>query len=44
MTQKELIDQIKKARKEFLDKDPCKHCVGNGCDDCRDCPYSEYRH
>ena len=32
------------SSKEFYDKNPCNHCVGNGCDDCRDCPYSEYRH
>jgi hypothetical protein len=34
MTQEELINQIKEARKEFLDKDPCKHC---SCDNCRIC-------
>lgn len=37
MTQKELINKIKEAQKEFFDKNPCKHCVGSGCDDCRDC-------
>lgn len=41
---KELINEIEVAKKEFYDKNPCNHCVGNGCDDCRDCPYSEYRH
>lgn len=44
MTQKELINQIKEARKEFYAKNPCKHCVGNGCDDCRDCEDAPFRY
>lgn len=37
MTQEELINQIKEARKEFLDKDPCKHCTNCIVDDGRSC-------
>lgn len=45
MTQKELISQIKEARKEFYSKNPCYHChSGNGCDDCRDCPNAGIEH
>lgn len=44
MTQEELINKIKEAEKEFFDKNPCKHCVGNGCDDCRDCSESQLRY
>ena len=41
---KELINEIELAKKEFYSKNPCKHCVGNGCDDCRDCSEAELRH
>lgn len=41
---KELINEIEVAKKEFYAKNPCKHCVGNGCDDCRDCSEAELRH
>lgn len=44
MTQKELINEIELAKKEFYTKNPCKYCVGNGCDDCRDCSEVEYRY
>jgi hypothetical protein len=45
MTQEELINQIKEARKEFLDKDPCKHCeITWYCDDCRICEDVHLRH
>lgn len=40
-----LINEIEAAKKEFYAKNPCKHCYsGNGCDDCRDCPYAEIKH
>lgn len=41
---KELINEIELAKKEFYTKNPCKYCVGNGCDDCRDCSEAEYRY
>ena len=41
---KELINEIELAKKEFYAKNPCKHCVGNGCDDCRDCSEAELRY
>lgn len=41
---KELINEIEAAKKEFYAKNPCKHCVGNGCDDCRDCSEAELRY
>ncbi len=41
---KELIKEIESAKKEFYSKNPCNHCVGNGCDDCRDCPEAELRY
>lgn len=44
MTQEELINKIKEAQKEFFDKNPCKNCVGNGCDDCRHCDEASLRH
>lgn len=44
MTQEELINKIKEAQKEFFNQNPCKLCVGNGCDDCRDCDDAPLRH
>lgn len=44
MTQEELINKIKEAQKEFFDKNPCKNCVGNGCDDCRHCDEASLRY
>ena len=41
---KELINEIELAKKEFYDKNPCNHCVGNGCDDCRDCSEAQLRY
>ena len=41
---KELINEIELAKKEFYANNPCKHCVGNGCDDCRDCSEAELRY
>lgn len=40
----ELANEIKAAKKEFYSKNPCKHCVGNGCDDCRDCSEAQLRY
>lgn len=40
----ELINEIEAAKKEFYAKNPCKHCVGNGCDDCRDCSEAGLRY
>ena len=32
---------VKEAESEYFAKRPCRFCVGNGCDDCRDCKDAE---
>ena len=34
------IDELESMIEELRDKE-CHHCVGNGCDDCRDCDVSK---
>lgn len=35
---------VKTAESEYFEKRPCHFCVGNGCDDCRDCKDAETDH
>jgi hypothetical protein len=43
MDKLEFFNKIKLLKSEFNKNNPCKYCVGNGCDDCRDCPDAEKR-
>lgn len=40
----EFFNTIKLTVSEFYKNNPCKYCVGNGCDDCRDCSDAENRY
>lgn len=40
----EFFNKIKLLKSEFYKNNPCKYCVGNGCDDCRDCSDAENRY
>lgn len=44
MDKLELFNKIKLAASEFYKNNPCKYCVGNGCDDCRGCSDAETRY
>lgn len=37
MNKEEFVKKIKEAESDFYKNNPCYHCVGNGCDDCRGC-------
>ena len=37
----EFFNKIKLMTSEFNKNNPCRYCVGNGCDDCRDCSDAE---
>lgn len=41
MDKDEFYKKMKEAEKKYYRDNPCRHCSGNGCDDCRDCKYSE---
>lgn len=41
MNKDEFFNKIKEAESYYYKNDPCHHCVGNGCDDCRDCKQGE---
>lgn len=38
LNKEEFFKLVEKANIEYFSKRPCRFCVGNGCDDCRDCP------
>lgn len=40
----ELFNKIKLMTSEFNKNNPCRYCVGNGCDDCRDCSDAKKRY
>lgn len=40
----EFFNKIKLMTSEFNKNNPCRYCVGNGCDDCRDCSDAENRY
>lgn len=40
----EFFNKIKLMTSEFNKNNPCRYCVGNGCDDCRDCSDAEIRY
>ena len=40
----EFFNKIKLTVSEFYKNNPCKYCVGNGCDDCRDCSDAKNRY
>ena len=44
VNKEEFFKLIKKANSEYYAKRPCRFCVGNGCDDCRDCKDAEIDH
>ena len=44
MNKEEFFKLVKKAESEYFEKRPCHFCVGNGCDDCRDCKDAETDH
>ena len=37
VNKEDFFNMVKKAESEYFAKRPCHFCVGNGCDDCRDC-------
>lgn len=37
MNKDDFIKKIKEAESNLYKNNPCYHCVGNGCDDCRGC-------
>ena len=39
-----LFNKIKLLTSEFYTNNPCRYCVGNGCDDCRDCSDAKTRY
>ena len=41
MNKDEFFKKIKEAENYYYKNNPCYHCVGNGCDDCRGCTYSK---
>ena len=44
MDKLEFFNKIKLLISEFNKNNPCRYCVGNGCDDCRDCSDAEKRY
>ena len=44
LNKEEFFNLVKKAESEYFAKRPCHFCVGNGCDDCRDCKDAEIDH
>lgn len=44
VNKEEFFNLVKKAESEYFEKRPCHFCVGNGCDDCRDCKDAETDH
>lgn len=40
----EFFNKIKLSISEFNKNNPCRYCVGNGCDDCRDCSDAKNRY
>lgn len=40
----EFFNKIKLMTSEFNKNNPCRYCVGNGCDDCRDCSDAKNRY
>lgn len=44
VNKEEFFKLVKKADSEYFAKRPCRFCVGNGCDDCRDCKDAEIDH
>lgn len=44
LNKEEFFNLVKKAESVYFEKRPCHFCVGNGCDDCRDCKDAEIDH
>lgn len=44
VNKEDFFNLVKKAESEYFEKRPCHFCVGNGCDDCRDCKDAEIDH
>ena len=44
LNKEDFFNLVKKAESEYFAKRPCHFCVGNGCDDCRDCKDAETDH
>ena len=44
VNKEDFFNIVKKAESEYFAKRPCHFCVGNGCDDCRDCDDAPLRH
>ena len=44
MDKSEFFNMIKLMTSEFNKNNPCRYCVGNGCDDCRDCSDAKNRY
>ena len=44
LNKEDFFNLVKKAESEYFAKRPCHFCVGNGCDDCRDCKDAEIDH
>ena len=44
VNKEDFFNLVKKAESEYFAKRPCHFCVGNGCDDCRDCKDAEIDH
>lgn len=44
VNKEDFFNIVKKAESEYFAKRPCHFCVGNGCDDCRDCKDAEVDH
>ena len=44
VNKEDFFNLVKKAESEYFAKRPCRFCVGNGCDDCRDCKDAEIDH
>lgn len=44
VNKEDFFNLVKKAESEYFAKRPCHFCVGNGCDDCRDCKDAETDH
>ena len=44
VNKEDFFNLVKEAESEYFAKRPCHFCVGNGCDDCRDCKDAEIDH
>ena len=44
VNKEDFFNLVKEAESEYFAKRPCYFCVGNGCDDCRDCKDAEIDH